>query len=85
MPITASLLTTASKLIEDHGITGVLTILLLAILWFFNRQLDRQREERKSWTETSTTMHKQSLTTLDKNTQALTELSTIVKLTGKII
>lgn len=59
------------------GALGFLIAVL--VLWFCWKLVQMHRTERKEWMESQAKLHEKSLDVVDKNTRALTELSTIVK------
>lgn len=58
---------------------GVPVVCLGAVMWYVN-QLDlRQREERKTWYDNHDSESDKWVEAINKNTQVITELMTIIK------
>jgi hypothetical protein len=63
-------------LLSTHGLLGAVIILFGVLLWL----LRQHGQERKLWMEKYDEVQTRALDTIDKNTEALGELKTIVSL-----
>lgn len=78
---TSKLIDFMTRLLETQGLTGVIVILLGGTLWILWKVIKQHDDERREISACFGKMHAQSLETIEKNTEALSKLSTIVQLT----
>ena len=67
------------NLITSAGQYGALGLTLLASFWYINKKDTEYKDERISRDQILQELHEKTLTTIQTNTGALAELSTIIK------
>lgn len=77
----AKLFEFATRLLETQGLTGIIVVLFGGTLWILWKVIKQHDDERREISACFGKMHAQSLETIEKNTEALSKLSTIVQLT----
>lgn len=63
----------------DYGLNGVVVVIVVGILWLVYWLINEHRRERDDWGDRFDALQQQSLDTIDKNTEALTKLTTIME------
>lgn len=71
-----ALLKTLVSILTTHGLLGATVILFGVLLWL----LRQHGKERRAWMIRYDDLHKRTLDTISKNTEALAELKTLVSL-----
>lgn len=68
--------------LANYGALGLMVLILISLVYYL---LKDHKEERKTWHETSSKEQEKSSVIIDKNTEALNNLSSIITVLKTLI